>query len=259
MITIAVANQKGGVAKTTTVANLGVCLAERGHRVLLIDIDPQSNLSMGLGIDVYDAHRTVYDVLLNHEAGVSISIQRTNIPNLDLLPSTLDLTAAEFELAARYGREWLLRQALEDVEGYDCVLIDTPPSLGIFMMNALTAATDILIPLQVHVYALRAIPQLQRAISLVQRHNPDLRLFGIVCTMYDRRNNLSQAVVESIRGTFGELVFDTMIGVNIKLAEAPAAGQPITLYAPKSSGAEAYRSLAREVEERWQQRELQGA
>lgn len=257
MKVFAVANQKGGVAKTTTVLNLGVCLAEREHRVLLIDLDPQANLSMGLGVDVYADQRTVYDVLLNAEMGASMAIQRTSIPGVDVIPSTLDLTAAEFELAGRYGREWLLREALEDVQGYDCVLVDTPPSLGLFMMNALTAATDVIIPLQVHVYALRAIPQLQRAIALVQKHNPGLQIFGIVCTMYDSRNNLSQEVVHSIRQMFGELVLETIVGINVKLAEAPAAGLPVTHYAPRSTGAEAYRALAEEVEVRWRQRELQ--
>lgn len=246
---IAFCNQKGGVGKTTTTASLGVCLADTGYKVLLVDLDPQANLSMGLGIDVYNLEHSVYDVLQRPENGVADVVQPVN--GLDILPSTLDLTAAELELAGKYGREWLLKEALDIVrDQYDFILIDAPPSLGLFTLNALTAANEVIIPVQVHVYALRGLSQLQQTIRLVQKHNPALHIGGVVCTMYDRRNNLSGIVEESIREAFGDLAFQTVIPINVKLAEAPASGEPITRYSPESTGAQAYRDLTQEVIER---------
>lgn len=246
---IAFCNQKGGVGKTTTAASLGVCLADMGHRILLVDLDPQANLSMGLGIDVYNLERSVYDVLQQPENGIAEVVQR--VDGLDILPSTLDLTAAELELAGKYGREWLLKEALDAVrDQYDFILIDAPPSLGLFTLNALTAANEVIIPVQVHVYALRGLSQLQQTIRLVQKHNPSLHIGGVVCTMYDRRNNLSKVVEESIREAFGDLAFQTVIPINVKLAEAPASGEPITRYSPQSTGAQAYRELTQEVIQR---------
>jgi chromosome partitioning protein len=246
---IAFCNQKGGVGKTTTAASLGVCLTDMDYKVLLVDLDPQANLSMGLGIDVYNLDNSVYDVLQHPGADIAGVIQQ--IDSLDILPSTLDLTAAELELAGKYGREWLLKEVLDSVRNdYDFVLIDAPPSLGLFTLNALTAATEVIIPVQVHVYALRGLSQLQETIRLVQKHNPSLHISGVVCTMYDRRTNLSEAVEESIREAFGDLVFETVIPINVKLAEAPASGEPITRYSPQSTGAQAYRALAQEVIER---------
>lgn len=246
---IAFCNQKGGVGKTTTTASLGVCLADMGYKVLLIDLDPQANLSMGLGIDVYNLEHSIYEVLQHPENGIADVIQHVN--DLDILPSTLDLTAAELELAGQYGREWLLKEALDPVrDEYDFILIDAPPSLGLFTLNALTAATEVIIPVQVHIYALRGLTQLQQTIRLVQKHNRELRISGVVCTMYDRRNTLSRAVEESIREAFGDLVFRTVIPINVRLAEAPASGEPITRYSPHSTGAQAYRELAQEVIER---------
>jgi len=249
---ITVASQKGGTGKTASTLNLGAALAmECDQSVLLMDIDPQANLTMGLGVDLYEANPTIYDVLLHHREGISPAIRSTEIEGLDLVPSTLDLAGAELELAGRFGREWLLRRALADaVDRYDFVLIDTPPSLGLFTQNALVAASEILIPLQVHVYALKALPQLQRVIELVREQNTALRVMGVVLTMYDRRNKLTDQVETSVRSALGDLVFETVIPINVRLAESPAAGRPVLLFAPRSPSAVAYRELAKEVIQR---------
>lgn len=249
---IAVASQKGGTGKTASTLNLGAALAlEHGQSVLLVDIDPQANLTMGLGVDLYEANPTIYEVLLHHRRGVASAIRSTEIEGLDLVPSTLDLAGAELELAGRFGREWLLRRALADsVDRYNFVLIDTPPSLGLFTQNALVAASEILIPLQVHVYALKALPQLQKVIEIVQEQNTALRVMGVVLTMYDRRNKLTEQVERSARSALGDLVFETPIPINVRLAESPSAGQPVLLFAPRSTSSEAYRKLAREVLQR---------
>jgi len=249
---IAVASQKGGTGKTASALNLGAALAlECAQSVLLVDIDPQANLTMGLGVDPYEANPTIYDVLLHHREGITSAIRPTEVEGLDLVPSTLDLAGAELELAGRFGREWLLRRALADaVDRYDFVLIDTPPSLGLFTQNALVAASEILIPLQVHVYALKALPQLQRVIGIVREQNTSLHVMGVALTMYDRRNRLTEQVETSVRSALGNLVFETTIPVNVRLAESPAAGKPVLLFAPSSPSAVAYRKLAQEVMQR---------
>lgn len=246
--TIALANQKGGVAKTTTCLNLGAALVKRGRRVLLVDLDPQANLTLGLGLDPYQQQATTYEVLLNADKGAGFAVQSIGA-GLDLIPATIDMAAAELELAGKIGRETLLREALTPLrDRYDYILIDPPPSLGLFTLNALVAANEVLIPLQVHVYALKGVAQLQQTVKLVQKLNPNLYISGVVCTMVDRRNNLSRAVEDQIREKFGQLVFETVIPNNITLAEAPASGQSIIDYAPTSAGALAYSALAEELE-----------
>jgi chromosome partitioning protein len=245
---LALANQKGGVAKTTTCLNLGAALAQRRRRVLLVDLDPQANLTLGLGFDPYQQPHTSYEVLLNPERGAGFAVQSVG-ECLDIIPATLDMAAAELELAGKIGRELLMREALTPLRGgYDYILIDPPPSLGLFTLNALVAADEVLIPLQIHIYALRGLAQLQKTVRLVQKLNPQLRITGIVCTMVDRRNNLSVAVESEIREKFSDLVYKTVIPNNIRLAEAPASGTPILTYDPTSAGAKAYAALAEEVD-----------
>jgi chromosome partitioning protein len=243
--------QKGGVGKTTTTLSLGVALAERGAHVLLIDSDPQANLTQGLGIDPAEVEYSIYEVLLNPEQGAAFATL-TLAAGVDLVPSTLALAGAELELAGKVGRELLLRKALKPLrDHYDYILIDPPPSLGLFALNALAAADAVIVPLQVHAYAFKAMPQLEATIDLVKELNPPLTIGGIVCTLADRRTNLSQVVEQQIRQQYGDLVFTTTIPTNTKLAEAPAAGTPITTYAPDSAGAHAYAALAQEVEARY--------
>lgn len=248
---LAVAMQKGGVGKTTTTLNLGVALAQRGAQVLLIDIDPQANLTQGIGIDPATVEYSIYEVLLNPEHGTGFATVYTEA-RVDLVPSTLALAGAELELAGKVGRELLLRKAVKVTRNqYDYILIDAPPSLGLFTLNALTVADAVIVPLQTHAYALKAMPQLEATIDLVKELNPSLAIGGIVCTLVDKRTNLSQVVEQQIRRTYGDLVFQTVIPMNTKLAEAPAAGTPIATYAPESPGARAYRTLAEEVEHRY--------
>jgi len=243
--------QKGGVGKTTTALSLGVALAERGARVLLVDSDPQANLTQGLGIDPAEVEYSIYEVLLNPEQGTAFATLTTDA-GVDLVPSTLALAGAELELAGKVGRELLLRKALKPTrDHYDYILIDPPPSLGLFTLNSLAAADWVIVPLQVHAYAFKAMPQLEATIDLVKELNPPLTIGGIVCTLADRRTNLSQVVEQQIRQKYGDLVFKTTIPTNTKLAEAPAAGTPISAYAPDSAGARAYAALAQEVEARY--------
>ena len=252
--TLVMAMQKGGVGKTTTTLSLGVALAERGARVLLIDIDPQANLTQGLGIDPAEVEYSIYEVLLNPEHGTAFATITTPHAGerLHLVPSTLALAGAELELAGKVGRELLLRKALKQSrDQYDYILIDPPPSLGLFTLNALTCADAVIVPLQVHAYALKAMPQLEATIELVKDLNPALGIGGIVCTLADRRTNLSQLVETQIRATYGDVVFATVIPMNTKLAEAPAVGSPISHYAPESVGAKAYAALAEELEARY--------
>jgi len=248
---LAFAMQKGGVGKTTTALSLGVALARRGARALLVDIDPQANLTQGLGVDPAAVEYSIYEVLLNPDQGAGFAVLTTAF-GVDLIPSTLDLAGAELELAGKVGRELLLREALAPIrDRYDYILLDPPPSLGLFTLNALAAADAVMVPLQTHAYAFKAMPKLEATIALVRKLNPRLAIGGIVCTMADRRTNLSQVVEAQIRAAYGDLVFRTVIPLNTKLAEAPAAGAPIADYAPSSAGALAYAALAEEVEQRY--------
>jgi chromosome partitioning protein len=245
---IAVASQKGGVGKTTTAINLGACLAQESRRVLIVDIDPQGNASSGLGVNGNDQERTIYEVLINH-AEASASIQPTALANLDLLPAGQRLSGAEVELVGMMARETRLKSSLSGVrDGYDFVLVDCPPSLGLLTVNALTAADSVLIPLQCEYLALEGLTQLIGAIRLVQDHlNAALRIEGVLLTMFDARLNLSQQVADEARKFFAERVYQTVIPRNVKLSEAPSFGKPIVLYDPSSTGADSYRQLAREV------------
>lgn len=245
------AMQKGGVGKTTTALNVGVILAERGASVLLIDLDPQANLTAGLGLDPADIEYSSYEVLLNPDHGTDFA----TVPvrgGANIVPANLDLAGAEMELAGKVAREQLLRKALRDTRSrYDYVIIDPPPSLGLFTLNAMAAADAVIVPLQTHAYAFRAMPQLEATVTLVQDIHPRLVIGGIVCTIMETGTNLGRTVERQIRARYGDLVFTTVIPRNIKLAEAPAAGEPIITYAPNSAGATAYRALTDELEARY--------
>jgi len=246
---IAVANQKGGVGKSTTAVSLGGALAEIGYQVLVVDLDPQGNASTGLGIRHEAREVTVYDVLAV-EAPIAAAIVPTPVPNLFVVPSTIDLAGAEIELVSQFSRELRLRKAVEPLlaSGYDFVLLDCPPSLGLLTVNALAAATELIVPIQCEYYALEGLGQLLRNVRLVQQNvNPSLHLTGIVLTMFDTRTKLSEQVVAEVRRYFGDRVYRTVIPRTVRLSEAPGFGQPITVYDPKSRGAESYRELALEV------------
>jgi chromosome partitioning protein len=245
---ISVASQKGGVGKTTTAINLGACLAQESRRVLIIDVDPQANATSGLGINGNDQKSTVYEVLIGH-AGLTEAILPTALANLDVAVSGQRLSGAEVELVGMMARETRLKQAVALVrDQYDYILVDSPPSLGLLTVNALTASDSVLIPLQCEYLALEGLTQLIGAIRLVQDHlNPGLRIEGVLLTMYDSRLNLSQQVAEEARKFFSERVYRTAIPRNVRLSEAPSFGKPIVLYDPHSTGAESYRDLAREV------------
>jgi chromosome partitioning protein len=246
---IAIANQKGGVGKSTTAVSLGAALADIGYRVLVADLDPQGNASTGMGIR-HDAREiTVYDVVVS-EADIQLAIVPTPVERLHAVPATIDLAGAEIELVSQFSRESRLKKAIEPVrEGvYDFILLDCPPSLGLLTINALTAAEELIVPIQCEYYALEGLGQLLRNVSLVQQNiNSGLRLSGIVMTMFDPRTKLSEQVVQEVKKHFGELVYDVIIPRTVRLSEAPGFGQPITVYDAKSKGAEAYRQLAREV------------
>ena len=249
---VAIANQKGGVGKSTTAVSLGAALADLGFRILVVDLDPQGNASTGMGIRHDNRHVTSYDVIVA-EAPVADAIVHSPIDRLDAIPSTIDLAGAEIELVSQFSREARLKRALgpvrEDV--YDFVFLDCPPSLGLITINALTAAEELVVPIQCEYYALEGLGQLLRNVSLVQQNiNPELRLTGIVMTMFDPRTKLSEQVVAEVRRFFGDLVYDTIIPRTVRLSEAPGFGVPITVYDPRSKGAESYRSLAREVASR---------
>ena len=245
---LAISNQKGGVGKTTTSVNLAACLAADGKRTLLIDLDPQGNASSGLGVDKSNLERTIYDVIVR---GVPLqeTYQRTVIDGLTVAPANTDLVGAELELTSALAREHRLSDAVADVhDDFDYILIDCPPSLGLLTLNALTAATSVLIPLQSEYYALEGLGELTRTISLIQKRlNPALLWEGVVLTLYDGRNRLSQQVGEDVREHLGEKVFETIIPRNVRLGEAPSFGEPILTYDPRANGAIAYRALAREL------------
>ena len=245
---IAIANQKGGVGKTTTAVNLSSCLALLGARVLLIDVDPQGNSTSGLGIDKSTVKRCVYDCLVNN-VPMDEAVVSTKVENLGLLPATIQLAGAEVELVSVLARENMLKRALEKVKyRYDFVLMDCPPSLGLLTINALTAASSVLVPIQCEFYALEGLSQLMRTVGLVQKNlNPSLQLEGVVLTMFDARTNLSIQVVDEVKNHFRNKVYRTIIPRNIRLSEAPSHGKPIVQYDPKSRGAEVYLELAKEV------------
>ncbi len=246
--TIAIANQKGGVAKTTTAVNLSACIATLGKKVLLIDIDPQGNATSGLGINKISSLKCIYDVLINNVPLEKVIVP-SEIKNLFVVPATIQLAGAEVELVSAISREVKLKNALKKITNkYDYIFIDCPPSLGLLTLNALTAADSLLIPIQCEYYALEGLSQLMNTVHLVQKHlNPELTIEGVVLTMFDARTNLSIQVVDEVKNHFKDKVFTSIIPRNVRLSEAPSFGQPVITYDPKSKGAEMYLELAKEV------------
>lgn len=248
--TIAIANQKGGVGKTTTAINLSACLAEAGQKVLIIDIDPQGNTTSGYGLSKDGSSNTVYEVILQ-ECNIKDAIIKNvaGIENLDIISSNVNLAGAEIDLIDIDNREYSLKSAIKEIrDEYDYIILDCPPSLSMLTVNAMTAADSVLVPIQCEYYALEGLTQLIHTVNLVKKKlNPDLKLEGVVFTMYDSRTNLSLQVVENVKDNLQENIYKTIIPRNIRLAEAPSHGLPINLYDSKSSGAESYRMLAAEV------------
>ena len=245
---IAVANQKGAVGKTTTAINLSSCLAAKGQKVLAIDMDPQGNMSSGLGIDKDNVDYTVYDLLIS-EATIEQVLHKEAIENLDVIPANIDLSGAEIELLETENKEYILRdEVLKIRSNYDYVIIDCPPSLSMLTINSMTTADTVLVPIQCEYYALEGLSQLIKTIELVkERLNENLEMEGVVFTMYDARTNLSLQVVENVKDNLDQTIYKTIIPRNIRLAEAPSHGLPINLYDPRSTGAESYMLLADEV------------
>lgn len=254
---IAVANQKGGVGKTTTTINLSACLAEAGQKVLVIDVDPQGNTTSGLGVDKTAVENTVYELMLG-ESKFQDTVTNSVMEGLDVIPSNVNLAGAEIDLIEIDKREYILKNIIKEIrDEYDFILLDCPPSLSMLTVNAMTAADTVLVPIQCEYYALEGLSQLIRTINLVKKKlNPELEIEGVVFTMYDARTNLSLQVVENVKSNLKQTVYKTIIPRNVRLAEAPSHGLPINLYDTKSAGAESYRLLAEEVihrgEDEWQ-------
>nr|WP_188826647.1 ParA family protein [Nocardia camponoti] len=248
-LVIAMCNQKGGVGKTTSTINLGAALAEYGRRVLLVDLDPQGALSAGLGLAHHDLDLTVYDLLIGSKASVDDVLQNTKVDGMDLLPSNIDLSAAEIQLVNEVGREQSLGRALSSVrDRYDYILVDCQPSLGLLTVNALACSDGVIIPMECEYFSLRGLALLNDTVEKVRdRLNPRLSLYGIVVTMFDARLLHSRQVMSRVVEVFGELVYDTAISRTVRFPDASVAGEPITTWAPKSNGAESYRAMAREV------------
>jgi len=259
-LTLAVVNQKGGVGKSTTAVNLSSYLADMGQKVLLIDFDPQGNASSGLGIDKKSLKRCVYDVVVDEKPLLEV-IERTNVKNLSLAPATVQLAGAEIELVASLSREHRLKKAIAEVKTqYDFIIIDCPPSLGLLTVNALTAADELIIPVQCEFYALEGLSKLLESVRLVKTHlNPELKIAGVLMTMHDIRTRLSQQVIDEVKKFFRELVYEAVIPRTVRLSEAPSFGVPINRYDVESKGAQAYQQLAREVIERAKKRTGQGS
>ena len=245
---IAIANQKGGVGKTTTTINLSACLAEKGKKILVIDTDPQGNTTSGFGLENNDIENTIYELLLG-EISIEESIIKNAVEGVDIIPSNVNLAAVEIELIGVDKKEFILRNEVEWVKDrYDFIIIDCPPSLSLLTINSMTTADTVLVPIQCEYYALEGLSQLIHTVNLVkERLNPDLDMEGVVFTMFDSRTNLSMQVVENVKANIQQKVYDTLIPRNIRLAEAPSYGMPINIYDPKSAGAEAYMSLADEI------------
>ncbi len=245
---ISIANQKGGVGKTTTTINLSACLAEAGKRVLVIDMDPQGNTTSGLGIEKDEAENTIYEVILR-TVDIKDAIIKDIFDNLDIIPSNVNLAGAEIDLIDVDNREYILKDSLAEVkDNYDFIILDCPPSLSMLTVNAMTASNTVLVPIQCEYYALEGLTQLMHTINLVKKKlNKKLELEGVVFTMYDSRTNLSLQVVENVKDNLQEKIYKTIIPRNIRLAEAPSHGLPINIYDKRSTGAESYRNLAQEV------------